>query len=225
MIAALYVQRGGVYYGLPDVDPWDEERDARTYAGPWPVVAHPPCERWGRYARGGPNPHARRRVLGDDAGCFSAALNAVRMWGGVLEHPEASHAWAAHGLIRPPWGGGWVAAGDGLGWTCCVEQGHYGHRARKATWLYAAGVTSVPSLRWGRAPNIHPLARLDAGLHSKEERRRSQKRGTIQRLSKRQASATPIPFRDMLLAIARGATPGRATDRDAKPGNRFQQAE
>ena len=31
MIAALYVETGGVYYGLPDVDPWDEERDARLY--------------------------------------------------------------------------------------------------------------------------------------------------------------------------------------------------
>ena len=41
-VAALYVEKGGVYYGLPDVDPWDEERDARLYAGPWPVVAHPP---------------------------------------------------------------------------------------------------------------------------------------------------------------------------------------
>jgi len=44
-VAALYVETGGVYYGLPDVDPWDEERDARLYAGPWPVVAHPPCSR------------------------------------------------------------------------------------------------------------------------------------------------------------------------------------
>lgn len=50
MIAALYVERDGVYYGLPGVDPWDEERDARTYAGPWPVVAHPPCARWCRLA-------------------------------------------------------------------------------------------------------------------------------------------------------------------------------
>ncbi len=33
-VAALYVQRGGVYWDLPDVDPWDEERDARRYAGP-----------------------------------------------------------------------------------------------------------------------------------------------------------------------------------------------
>ena len=45
MIAALYVQRGGVYFDLAGVDPWDEQRDARRYAGPWPVVAHPPCAR------------------------------------------------------------------------------------------------------------------------------------------------------------------------------------
>src|SRR5437868_6017010 len=50
VIAALYVQTGGVYYGLDDVDPWDEVRDARLYPGPWPVVAHPPCARWSRTA-------------------------------------------------------------------------------------------------------------------------------------------------------------------------------
>lgn len=42
MIAALYVQTGGCYFGLPNVDPWDVHRDARKYDGPWPVVAHPP---------------------------------------------------------------------------------------------------------------------------------------------------------------------------------------
>lgn len=26
IVAALYVQRGGAYYGLEDVDPWDEAR-------------------------------------------------------------------------------------------------------------------------------------------------------------------------------------------------------
>ena len=204
MIAALFVEKGGCYYGLDDVDPWDRERDARLYAGPWPVVAHPPCERWGRYARGGPNPNARRWAVGDDGGCFAAAIAAVRIWGGVLEHPEASHAWKRFGLIPPLRNGGWSRADD-HGWTCCVEQGHYGHRARKATWLYACGVCDLPSLRWGRSANIHPLARLDAGFHSKEERRRAQKRGTITRLSKRQAAATPASFRDVLLDIARNA--------------------
>lgn len=103
-LAALYVQAGGCYFGLPGVDPWDKQRDARLYAGPYPVVAHPPCERWGRYWSGGPSASVRRRK-GDDGGCFAAALAAVRRWSGVLEHPEASHAWSAFGLNAPPRGG------------------------------------------------------------------------------------------------------------------------
>ena len=209
-VAALFVETGGCYFGLPDVDPWDIRRDARLYAGPWPVVAHPPCERWGRYWSGGPNPNAARKLKGDDDGCFAAAIGAVRMFGGVLEHPEASHAWRAHGLLPPPRPGGWVPAGDLIGYTCCVEQGHYGHRARKMTWLYVVGALSLPELTWGPSNKFHPLTRLDAGFHSKEERRRSQKRGTIQRLSKLQAKATPPAFRDALLAIARGCSGPRA---------------
>ena len=82
MIAALYVQTNGCYYGLPDVDPWDEARDARKYAGPWPVVAHPPCARWCRLAglvesRYGIKKH-------EDGGTFASALANVRRVGGVL---------------------------------------------------------------------------------------------------------------------------------------------
>ena len=198
MIAALYVAPAGVYYGLPEVDPWDETRDARLYPGPWPVVAHPPCERWGRYWSGGPSAKVRCRK-GDDGECFEAALLAVRAWGGVLEHPEASHAWAAFGLSRPPRKGGWVMADSVGGWTCCVEQGHYGHPARKATWLYSCR-TELPILKWGSSgQRLCP----EDGFHSAEERRRAIKTGVCQRLSKRQRAATPIPFRDLLLAIAR----------------------
>ena len=50
----------------------------------------------------------------------------------MLEHPEASHAWWWFGMCAPPRFGGWVNANWLGGWTCCVEQGHYGHRARKA---------------------------------------------------------------------------------------------
>jgi hypothetical protein len=204
VIAALFVARGGCYFGLPDVDAWDEQRDARLYAGPWAVVAHPPCERWGRYWGGGPMLHgtSRQKTLGDDGGCFASALDSVRRWGGVLEHPEASHAWRAHGLLAPPREGGWIAAGDLIGWTCCVEQGHYEHRARKATWLYAAGVRSLPSLRWGASQaRIQP----DPGFHSIEERRRAIRTGACQRMGKRERSATPPAFRDVLLDLARRA--------------------
>jgi hypothetical protein len=49
MITALYAESAGTYFDLHDVDAWDEPRDARRYSGLRPVVAHPPCQRWGRY--------------------------------------------------------------------------------------------------------------------------------------------------------------------------------
>ena len=94
MIAALFVETNGVYFNLPNIDPWDKRRDARTYAGPWPVIAHPPCDRWCQMA---PVNQARYgHQIGADDGKFAAALNAVRTWGGVLEHPAFS-------LRRPHW--------------------------------------------------------------------------------------------------------------------------
>lgn len=207
MIAALYVQTGGAYFGLDGVDPWDAQRDARLYAGPRAVVAHPPCERWGRYAKGGPNPRARRREIGDDGGCFAAALAAVRLFGGVLEHPEASHAWRAHGLLAPPRWGHWVPAGDWIGWTCCVEQGHYGHEARKATWLYAAHV-DLPSLRWGACSG---KKRLEDGYASAAARRDAREAGAppLPRIAEALRAATPPEFRELLLSIARSARPAK----------------
>ena len=198
-VAALYVLDCGPYFGLPGVDPWSESKDARLYAGPWPVVAHPPCARWGRYWSGGPSHHGKYK-LGDDDGCFAAALASVRRWGGVLEHPEASHAWHRHHIVAPPRSVGWVRGGlwdDG--WTCCVEQGHYGHPARKATWLYAVGC-ELPDLKWGSSGQ---RLRLDDGFHTAAERRRAVRTGIAQRLSKRQRAETPLEFRDLLLSIAR----------------------
>jgi len=201
-VAALFVETGGAYFGLSGVDPWDEDRDARKYPGPWPVVAHPPCQRWGRYWGGAPKTWPRLKK-GDDGGCFAAALAAVRSFGGVIEHPEASHAWSHFGLNPPPRSGGWVAADFFGGWTCCVEQGFYGHTARKATWLYVIGC-QPPALSWGRAPG--DFVRLDEGFHSTAERARAVKTGACQRLSKRQRAATPLPFRDLLLDLARRCT-------------------
>lgn len=199
MIAALFVHTNGPYFGLEGVDPWDIHRDARRYSGPYPVVAHPPCERWGRYWGGGPSAKVKRKK-GDDDGCFLSALSAVRIHGGVLEHPEASHAWSHFGLNTPAKSGGWIPADFEGGWTCCVEQGNYGHRARKATWLYACHV-ALPELTWGPSRG----ERLDEGFHSTEERRAARAAGQAprKRLSSYECLATPIPFRDLLISIAR----------------------
>lgn len=197
MIAALYVAERGPYVGLQGVDAWPLSRDATRYAGPWPVVAHPPCARWCLLAGlvESRHPHLAR---GEDGGTFAAALAAVRAWGGVLEHPAYSGAWAAHGLAAPTTHGGWVAADLHGGWTCCVEQGRYGHRARKRTWLYVAGVRDLPELRWGATSAAE--ARAVVGYAQNRS-----PRTLVERMSKRESSATPPEFRDLLISIARSA--------------------
>jgi hypothetical protein len=186
-VAALFVAKDGCYFGLPDVDPWDEARDARLYAGPHPVVAHPPCQLWVNFAAlnfkrwGGE--HNRP---GNDGGCFASALASVRLWGGVLEHPAGSKAWAVHGLRCPDQSGGWALHRPGE-WTCEVWQSAYGHAARKRTWLLYVGPTPPP-LRWERAAGTSQIGWFDRVKPT---------------LSKKAAKATPSEFRDALLSLAR----------------------
>jgi hypothetical protein len=205
-VAALFVEAGGAYFNLPGVDPWDEARDARTYAGPHPIVAHPPCQRWGKLWAGAPLVIKRtgvRKVKGHDGGCFAAALAAVRLWGGVLEHPWGSHAWPHFGLNVPPRSGGWIAADFFGGWTCCIEQGRYGHYARKPTLLYACHV-ALPELDWGIGePRLDPAVVARMGL------KRAKRLGEVGARGGGRDSAprigTPPAFRDLLLSIARTA--------------------
>lgn len=206
-VAALFVETGGCYFGLPGVDPWDQARDARLYKGPWPVVAHPPCERWGRFWHGSTRkPHQYK--LGDDDGCFRAALAAVRLFGGVLEHPADSHAWGWYGLQKPSRGAGWVPA-DNRGWTCCVEQGHYGHISNKRTWLYAV-VGRPLDLIWATGPQRLP--EWAVSRYGYEKARRIGMVASIGGKNKKAIrNATPPAFRDVLLQIARSAWDGASS--------------
>lgn len=190
-VAALFVDGKGVYANLPGVEVWDASRDARLYAGPHPVVAHPPCSRWCRLAGLVEARWGHKR--GEDEGCFASALESVRRWGGVLEHPADSDAWIAFSLPEPHREGAWRLSLCG-GWVCHVEQGLYGHAARKATWLYAFGC-KPPRMRWGRAPRGGALVSL-CGNHVPSSETRP-------RVTKKAAAATPIEFRDALIAIAR----------------------
>lgn len=198
VVTALFVETDGCYFGLPDVDPWDKHRDGRFYEGPYPVVAHPPCERWGRYAKG--SPLKQSFTPGDDDGCFRAALRAVSRFGGVIEHPADSRAWWAFRLPLPP-RAGWRFFAPW--WVCQVEQGHYGHPARKKTWLLYQGIGKPPlDLIWGPSPQRLPLKRLrERGYES------ARKCGAVGNLSHNQRQRTPPAFRDLLLSIARRARP------------------
>lgn len=204
-VASIYVEPNGCYVGLPGVDPWDEARDARTYAGPHPVVAHPPCQRWGRFWHGSTRkPHQYK--LGDDGGCFAAALAAVKRWGGVLEHPAHSRAWDVFQIRKPLPGAGWWWCPDHGVWVCHVEQGHYGHDSRKPTWLIAAGVhrNDLPELNWTKGEQ-----RLPAWMIERYGYKKARRIGVVAMVGGKDKTAirnaTPEPFRDLLLSIARQA--------------------
>lgn len=189
-VAALFVQKDGCYAGDESIDAWPEDRDARRYGGSLPVIAHPPCQLWGQMAAvnfkrwGGE--HNRP---GNDQGCFASALASVRGFGGVLEHPKASRAWAAHGLAKPV-GIGWQPCGSG--WVCEVWQSAYGHRANKATWLYYVGAQKPFDLDWTRPQGTHQIGFQD-------QRGKAANKPT---LYEREANATPERFKQALIDLA-----------------------
>lgn len=222
-VAALYVETGGCYFGLPGVvvvghgqDHADGTTtvhlDGRNYAGPWPVVAHPSCKRWGRFWHGSTRkPHQFN--LGDDGGCFEHALWAVRTFGGVIEHPADSRAWSRFNLNPPARGGGWIAADMLGGFTCYVEQGHYGHASRKPTWLYAFGV-DLPELDWSLGEQRIPQKMIDRYGYE-----RARRIGVVAMIGGKDKAAkrnrSPEAFRDLLLGIARTAHRALPSERAA----------
>ena len=190
MITALFVQADGCYFGLNNIDPWDIKRDARKYTGKNTVIAHPPCQKWGKlarvnYARWGGDHNKPEQ----DEGCFESALNNVNKCGGVLEHPAQTYAWERYGLVKPI-RGQWTQSG--CGWTCEVWQSAYGHRANKATWLYYVGKNKPFDLNWDRIKGTHQIGFQD-------KRGKSKNKPT---LNKKESNATPEEFRIMLIKLA-----------------------
>lgn len=173
MIAALYVDKVGPYPSIPGVDVWDETRDARLYAGPHPVVAHPPCGPWGKF---------KWRAYADHRDCAPIAVEQVRRSGGVLEHPMGSGLWPHcrlpyPGCLPDKWGG----------YTIEIRQCDWGHPAEKLTWLYIVGTGDPPPFPPpGRA--THCIADDGRGLPH---------------LPKRLRHITPMPMALWLVEVAR----------------------
>lgn len=204
MIAALYVRTNGTYFNLPGVDPYDIKRDARKYSGPYPAIAHPPCQRYGKMWFGQPLAISRgapRKIKGDDGGCFLHALATIREYGGVIEHPKGSHAYQMFGLPVPKDEGGWTEPDEYGGRSCCIEQGRYGHYARKPTWLYAVG-TDFPELDWGTSE-----PRYDQAVIERMGLKRAKRLGEVGAKGggkdSPQRIGTPLAFRDLLINMVK----------------------
>lgn len=197
MIAVLFARADSVYKGFPSADVWDQERDARKWPGGCPVVAHPPCRAWGKLS------YFAKPVPGEkELGLF--AIEQVRRFGGVLEHPKDSKLWDAGGLPRP---GQFDHFG---GWTLPISQHWWGHKAEKMTWLYVVGCkpADIPSIPLSLHTATHVIAqsrfrRLDG------TRLRKGMAGWRPEVTKAEREHTPAELAAWLLALAgRASFPG-----------------
>ena len=137
-VAALCVSGRSIYKHLPDVLAYDSKMDARQFNGRMPVIAHPPCRCWSKFLSHQAKPKDRSGEMALGLWCAET----VKKNGGVLEQPAFSKLFAAANLPKP---------GDmrnPLCYTIYIEQGWFGFRSRKATWLLVCGVpiSSIPTM-------------------------------------------------------------------------------
>lgn len=190
VVSALFVAPSSVYLALDGVDCWGADRNALQWPGGTPVVAHPPCRLWSRM-RGlaGEHPGEKRMA--------PWAVDQVRRWGGVLEHPAGSSLWPVLGLPMR----GMDQYG---GWTYPVDQVWFGHRARKRTLLYVVGVppASIPPVPMSLADPTH-TATWGGAPAPRVGGQDVPRPG----LSPAERSATPPAFARWLVALARATRP------------------
>lgn len=191
-VAVLFARVDSNYKHLAGVDVYDEARDARTFNGRVPVVAHPPCRSWGRLrALANPLPHER------DLAIFAVAQ--VRANGGVLEHPARSTLWDVAGLPKPGQVDAWG------GWTLPIVQRDFGHRADKPTWLYIVGVQldALPPLPLALGQATHVVGR--SGRNRDGSRLRKGDLGWRPEVSKAEREHTPPLLAAWLVRVAQEA--------------------
>ena len=183
-VAVLFARTDSVYHTLPGLDVYDIDRDALNWPGGCPGIFHPPCRSWGRLRN-----FAKPREFERAAGVW--AVDQVREWGGVLEHPAQSTLWLYRAMPAP---GETDAFG---GWTLPILQSWFGHRADKATWLYIVGrgrrdMATMPMVL-GRAP-CSVASRLSTDRSSP---------GYRPEISKAEREHTPIELARWLVDLAR----------------------
>lgn len=178
IVSVLCAAPRSVYRDLPGVEVYDRRRDARTFAGDTPIVAHPPCRGWSAKTRHQAKPEPREMELG------LWCAEQLRRCGGVLEQPAWSHLFAAAGLPAPL-----QTMGDL--WTIQVEQYWWGYPTPKPTWLCFCRVAPC---------TVH----LPLRLRNRGSRKRN-RYDAWSRLTAAKRSLTVGPFAAWLLEAARQA--------------------
>jgi hypothetical protein len=176
-ISVLYVRQDSLYKSY-NVDCWDLERNAFNYAGSNVIIAHPPCRAFSKLKAFSKHPPVEKEYA-------YRCVDLIRLNGGILEHPRHSSLWHEKGLPKP-------GLKDSFGgFTVCINQSWFGHKAEKNTFLYICGIdiNQLP---------LFPLS-FDAITHVVSS---SKKRPGKKELSKADRERTPVKLIEWLIDTA-----------------------
>ena len=191
-VSALFVRKDSVYKKL-GVDSWDKERNALEWPGGNPIIAHPPCRAWGQLS------HMANPEPGEKELAFFS-IDMIRKFGGVLEHPRASKLWPDH-LPLPG------EVDDYGGYSICVDQFWWGHKAKKNTLLYIVGCSK------SRLPSI-PMS-FDAVEYTVSSKIKKKSGRRIKKeIPKSDREKTPIDLAKWLIDVAQKC--GEAIDHERR---------
>lgn len=173
-VTILCASPRSVYRDLPGTDVYDQRRDARTYTGTTPTIAHPPCRAWSCHLATQAKPQPGEKDLA------WTCLRIIQQNGGILEHPAFSRFWLAARLPPP------LTQEHDFSWTLECWQHWWGLPVMKRTWLYFA---KIPR---NALPPIPFRLLVPTSQHK-----------LWNTLSRSARSRTPRPFAEWLLTAAR----------------------
>lgn len=177
-IAVLFVRKDSIYKKLR-VDCWDKERNAQLYNRNNAIIAHPPCRMFGKlkaFAKGVPG----EKQLAYDC------ITIIRRNGGILEHPRHSSLWPELNLPLPG------KKDEYGGYTICINQHWFGHKAEKNTFLYICGI------------DINKLPAIPITFNAVEYVISTSKKSTGKKeCSRKEREATPLDLAKWLIKTAK----------------------
>lgn len=163
----LFTQVNSNYLKHSIFDCYDAYRAAFSYYGTKSIIAHPPCRLFSRLRKFSNAPVKEKQ-------CAFFALDKVRQFGGILEHPRSSTLWL-NGNFKLD-----GSVDDYGGFLRSVDLSWFGYPAQKKTMLYFCG------LKPGTLPSF-PF-NLNAYTHVVNTSKKSGKK----ELSKKDRSITPV---------------------------------
>lgn len=125
-ISVLCTSKNSIYNEL-GLETYDQKRDARTYNGSGPIIAHPPCRAWSAHMS-----HFAKPLPGEKSLALFC-LRKIAKNGGVLEHPANSKFFEQYNLHQ-----------DIRFKIIEIHQSWFGYPTTKRTWLLMPKHYKIP---------------------------------------------------------------------------------